>query len=146
MKIKESIGIKGRLSLKIKKRGQVIEEWEDDNVVVDIPRAEIAKRLAGVDIQVLPITQIAIGTNATAEDQSNESITNAFIKPVVSVTNPLPTITEVQFLIETEEAVGMEICEFGLIRSDGSLFARRTRGVIEKDNELEIEGVWTVRV
>ena len=144
--MKDRMGVVGTLRLQVRRRGVLLDVWEEENVVVDIPRAEIASRLAGAAVSVLPITHIAVGTSDSSPDQGDTAITDAFVKPLISVTNPLPTVVEAHFLIATDEAVGKAITEFGLLRSDNSLFARRTRGLIEKDGELEIEGLWTVRL
>jgi len=49
------------------------------------------------------------------------------------------------FTIGAGEANGKSIREFGLLCSDGTLFARRTRGVIEKADDIEITGTWTIK-
>ena len=48
------------------------------------------------------------------------------------------------FTIGKAEANGKKIREFGLLCSDGTLFARKTRGVIEKADDIEIVGTWTI--
>jgi len=139
----DSVGLKGSLRLRIKRHGQVVEEWEDDNLVVDIPRAEIALAIARGGT-VLSVTHVAVGTNGNAPARSDTAITGAFIKPLMSVGRPTPTSVRCDFVILTTDAIGMTIREFGLLRSNGTLFARRTRGAIEKSDDLEIEGQWTI--
>lgn len=142
----EEHGLGGRLRLVIRRRGRVVEIDDDNNLVVDGPRAEIASNLAGVPVEILPITHVAIGTNGTPPTGQDQVISNAFVKPLLSVTRPSPMMVVCRFHILASDANGMAIREFGLLRSDGSLYARRTRNgkVIEKDSDIEIEGEWTL--
>lgn len=139
----DSLPVRGCLRLRIKRCRVVVEDWEDDNLVVDIPRIEIARGIAQGGA-ILPVTHIAIGTNGTAPAPGDTSISQAFIKPLLSVSRPSPTSVVCAFSILAADANGMVIREFGLLRSDGTLFARRTRGPIEKSEDLEIEGEWTI--
>lgn len=142
----DKMGLEGRLRLIIRRRGQVVEIDDDDNLVLDGPRSDFASCLAGAAVSILPVTQIAIGTNGTAPTGSDKTITGAFIKPLLSVTRPSPMVVICTFQILSGDANGMSIREFGLRRSDGSYYARRTRNgkVIEKDSDIEIDGQWTL--
>lgn len=133
----------GELLLVIKRRGRVVEVWSSQNLVVSAPREQLALALAQGGT-VLPLTHVAVGTNGTPPSGTDSAITNPFTKPLLRITRPQPTILECEFVILPDEANGMAIQEFGLLRSDGSLFARRTRKVIEKDADLEIDGFWRV--
>lgn len=142
----DKTGLVGKLKLVIRKHGQVIEIDDDDNLVMDGPRSDFASCLAGVAVTILPLTHIAIGTNGTAPTGQDNTITGAFIKPLLTVTRPSPMIVVCTFQILSGDANGLSIREFGLRRSDGSLYARRTRNgkVIEKDSDIEIDGQWTL--
>jgi len=146
VELAERHGLAGRLRLVIRRRGRVVEIDEDDNLVMDGPRADIASNLAGVPVDILPITHVAVGTNGTAPTGQDQAITNAFTKPLLQVTRPSPMVVVCTFQILSSDANGLAIREFGLLRSDGSLYARRTRGgkVIEKDSDIEIDGEWTL--
>lgn len=139
-------GLIGRLRLKIRKHGRVIEIDDDNNLVMDGPRADIASNLAGAPVSIRPITRIAVGTNGTPPAGQDNAITNPFSKPLLSVSRPTPMIVVCTFQILTGDANGLAIREFGLLLSDGRLYARRTRNgkVIEKDSDIEIDGEWTL--
>ncbi len=49
------------------------------------------------------------------------------------------------FTLNTGEANGKTIQEFGLLCSDGTLFARKTRGGIVKADDISIAGTWTIK-
>lgn len=146
--IVDKLGLAGKLRLVIRRRGRVVEIDNDNNLVMDGPRADIASNLAGAPAAILPVTHVAVGTNGTAPTGQDEATTNSFIKPLLSVKRTSPTVIVCTFQILTGDANGLDIREFGLLRSDGSLYARRTRGgkVIEKDSDIEIDGEWTLFV
>jgi len=144
--ISDTQGLKGKLRLVIRKHGLVVKIDDDDNLVMDGPRADIASNLAGTPVTIRPVTHVAVGTNGNPPTGQDEAIANAFIKPLLNIRRTSPTVIVCVFQILTGEANGMDIREFGLLRSDGSLYARRTRGgkVIEKDRDIEIDGEWTL--
>lgn len=150
MKVKVDLadthGLSGRLRLIIRRRGRVVEIDDEDNLVMDGPRANIASNLAGIPVSILPVTKVAVGSNGTTPTGQDQTITNAFTKPLLQVSRPSAMVVLCTFQILSSDANGLAIREFGLLRSDGSLYARRTRGgkVIEKDSDIEIDGEWTL--
>lgn len=46
--------------------------------------------------------------------------------------------------LERERKRGLNIRELGLLCADGTLFARKVRGLIEKTSDLSITGSWTI--
>jgi hypothetical protein len=143
---KEQAPIRGALHLRIKRRGKIIEDWEDQNLVVDAGR-NIMARLVGGETG-LAINRIAFGTagDDPAPGDTMANIANAFIKPVAAVSHPLPTQTKFDFVLLESEANGLAIRQFALVTANGTLFAHRTRGgkTIDKDSDLSIEGQWTI--
>lgn len=146
--VADELGLRGKLRLVIRRRGRVVEIDDEDNLVMDAPRADIASCLAGAPVTILPVTHVAVGTNGAAPTGQDAAITFAFTKPLLQVSRPSPTVVVCTFQILSTDANGMAIREFGLLRSDGSLYARRTRSgkVIEKDSDIEIDGEWTLYV
>lgn len=137
--------ISGQLNLIIKRRGRIIEVYQDKNLVVNIPRQELALAIAQGGA-IAAVTQVAVGSNGTAPAPGDTAITTPFTKPVLAVTRPTPTQVQFDFVILESDANDLVIREFGLLRSDGKLFARRTRGAIEKAIDLEIDGQWIISV
>lgn len=137
--------IRGALELVVRRSGRVVLHEKDNNLIVNIARQNMARLLTGEGSNRI-INRIAVGTNGAPPSPDDTAITHAFIKPISSFSYPTPTSARFNFVIKENEANGMAIMEFGLIAADGSLFARRTRGgkVIEKEDDLEIEGFWTI--
>jgi hypothetical protein len=137
--------IRGSLELIVRRSGRVVLHDKDRNLIVNGARQNMARLLTGEGSNRI-INRIAVGTNGAPPSPTDTAITNAFMKPITSFSYPTPTSARFNFLIKENEANGMAIMEFGLIAADGSLFARRTRGgkVIEKEDDLEIEGFWTI--
>lgn len=136
--------VKGCLELKIYRKGELIEDYCEENLVVDGGR-NIQARLLGGEAG-LNVTHISFGSNGTAPAPDDVDITDAFTKAVAAATYPTNTQVRFGFNLTEAEANGLSIREFGLICADETLYARRTRGgkVIDKDSDLSIEGQWTI--
>lgn len=146
-KATDVIPLQGELKIIVRRRGKVVEEWQDKNLIVNLPRQRIARLLAEGAGSLPKITQIAVGTNSTPPSGSDTQITSAFVKPLSGFTYVDPQTVRFDFIILESEANGKNIVEFGLIAADGTLFARRTRtGAIVKDTDVEIEGSWTIYI
>jgi hypothetical protein len=122
--------------------GAILETYTDKNLVVNLGREAVAKLLGGAATQVLG--KIAVGTNGTLPAVADTSITGAFVKSLNGKTYPNPGTVQCSWSLETSEANGMNIHEFGLLLADNTLFARKTRAPIAKDNTFRLEGVWTI--
>jgi hypothetical protein len=151
----------------VRKAGEIIEQYEDHNLIVNNAKLLMAHLIAG-DTTGKFITNIAFGTNGTTPTPDDTMITNPFSKPVNGVTYPgyiteevnwgpvlgLPTdlTTEwlgyqVQFNWEllTSEDNGQAIREFGLLSGNQTLFNRKTRNSpINKEPDISIEGSWII--
>lgn len=134
----------GQLHLKIYRKGKLIEEWSANNLVVDTGRNAQAALLGGVN--GYHVNRVAFGSNGADPAPGDKTITDAFIKSIVSVEYPADTQVRFNFVLTEAEANGLSIKEFGLLCQNGKLYARRTRGgkVIDKEADLSIEGQWTI--
>lgn len=146
-KTTDGMPLQGELKIVVRRRGEVLEEWQDKNLIVNLPRQRIAKLLAESAGSVPRITQIAVGINSTPPSGSDTQITSGFVKALSGFAYVDPQTVRFDFIILESEANGKNIAEFGLISADGTLFARRARaGGILKDADVEIEGSWTIYV
>ena len=149
MNIVDSIKLKGVFECKIYKviNGEYIlqEEYIDNNVIVNVGKEKITK-LLGNDVGFHHIQSISFGTSNVNPTVVDTTITNDFNKGFVDV--EYPDIFTVKFIWEllVDEANGKAITEFGLICSDGTLFARKIRGVILKESDVYLSGSWSIRV
>lgn len=136
--------LKGIFTLRVFDNGKLLEEFTDNNLVVNVGRESLAHLLAGdgVDKQ---ITKIAFGTSGTAQTVDDTTITGAFIKALeVSVSYPEINSVLFNFELETTENNGVTIREFGLMSEDETLFARITREGVAKTNLIRFEGTWKI--
>lgn len=137
--------LKGRFELKVidAKTGEVLERYVDKNLVVNGGRTAVM-RLLGAAESGKQLTQLAVGTNGTQPVGTDTAITGAFVKGLGTVT--YPTISSVRFdwNLGAGEANGIGIREFGLLCTDGTLFARKVRELINKNSDIILNGNWTI--
>jgi len=142
--LKDSISMKGVFSLKVYKNGEMVDEYIENNLIVNIARDQMARLVAG-DVAGRSIDRIAFGTNGAAESPTDNQITSMFDKEINGHTYMASGQVRFDWRLETTENNGMAIMEFGLLTADGTLFARRTRSnPIHKDSDISIEGEWTI--
>ncbi|MDR0909369.1 MAG: hypothetical protein LBM77_06335 [Spirochaetaceae bacterium] len=142
--VTEQQPLKGILRYTIFKNGVPIEKFEDKNLIVDGARLQMAHLIAG-DTASRSINRISVGTNGNAPAVGDTAITGAFTKAVTGFTYPANGQVQVNWKLETSEANGMAIREFGLICANGTLFARRIRAnPIYKESDISIEGEWII--
>lgn len=122
--------------------GAVLEEYTDDNLIVNLGRNTMAALLGGASTAT--IQKIAVGTNGTSPLLSDTSLTGVFSKSLNGKTYPSTGVLQCDWSIETSEANGMSIQEFGLLITGDVLFSRKTRTPIAKDNTFRLEGVWKI--
>ena len=138
--------LKGILRYTVFKNGTPIEKVEKQNLIVNGARVQMAYLIAGNGAG-RHITKIAFGTNGTEPTLADSVMTDAYEKPVSA--HSFPETGQIQFdwNLETTEANGKAILEFGLVTQDGTLFSRRVResGMpINKAEDISIEGKWII--
>ncbi|MCS7317342.1 MAG: hypothetical protein NZZ41_03345 [Candidatus Dojkabacteria bacterium] len=143
MNLRDNILLQGVFELKIFKKGILIENYKDKNLIVNTAKEALSKLIAGSGSGKI-ITKIGFGTNGLGPTPDDTSLTSSFVKNISSYN--FPAINQVRFnwTLLDNEANGKQIREFGLICSDNTLFARKTRGVIEKADDISLQGTWTI--
>jgi len=141
----EKLTIKGVFYLEkiCAKTGKILEIYTDNNLVVNGGRTAVTN-LLGAATSGKQLTQIAFGTNNTAPSGSDTAITGAFTKALGAVS--YPTISSVKFdwTLGASEGNGLGIREVGLLCTDNTLFARKTRELISKNSDIILNGSWTI--
>ncbi len=141
---KDTVALRGHFRMKVYRRGELIDEYEDHNLIVNAARSAMARLIAG-DGTGKNINRIAFGTNASTPAPGDTAITSAYSKAVQGFSYPAPGQVEISWNLLVTEANGKSISEFGLLCSDGTLFARKSRTKpIEKDSDISIEGQWLI--
>lgn len=139
----DSLSAKGSFSLKIfNKEGELLEDYKDENLVVGSGKSIVTGLIAG-DTSIY-INQIAVGTNGTDPAVGDSQITGAFIKDISSYNFPQSNAVMFTWEIAADEANNMSIREFGLLLSDNTLFARKTRSEILKTDAVRLVGTWKI--
>ena len=144
--MKEIATPKGIFNLKVfNAAGKLLEEYTHDNLIVTLGKTAQAKLVGGGSgWENKKVTEMKFGTDGTDPSSGDTTITAPFTK-TVTATFPDSTSVVFEWSLATSEANGKAIQEFGLICADGTLFARRTRAVINKTSDLRLEGTWKIQ-
>jgi hypothetical protein len=123
---------------------ELIEEFKDENLIVNGARNQMARLIAG-DFTDRNVEKISFGTNGTEPAVEDTLITNAFTKDIEGFAYPAMGQVTFKWELLTSENNGMAIMEFGLVCADNTLFSRRVRvNPIYKESDISIEGQWTI--
>ena len=134
----------GLFVLNVFRKGELVERFEERNLIVDNSK-QIHARLLGGDVTNRSVTQIAYGTNGTAPAAGNTTIAGAYSKMLDGTTYPATNQVQFAFSLGSGEANGMSIIEFGLLTAGATLYARKVRtGAIYKDTDVSFSGTWTI--
>lgn len=145
--MKEKLSPKGTFHLKIyDKENNLIEEYTEQNLIVTNGKQALAKLIGGDDPGYdKRVTKISFGTDGTPPAAGDTAITSPFTKSIGSATFPDSTSVVFNWSLGYTEANGKAIQEFGLLCIDNTLFARRTRAVINKTSDLRLDGTWKIQ-
>jgi hypothetical protein len=143
MKEKDFVAIRGDFRLVVKKNGVVIEEYEDHNMIMNLAKDAMAHLIGGAG-SGQTVTKIGVGTNGNGPAPTDTGLTGSYSKNVTSVSYPATGQAQFNWSLGTTEANDLSIKEFGLICGDATLFARKTRGAIEKQDDISLDGSWTI--
>jgi len=160
---------KGIFKMTVRKAGEIIEVYEDHNLIVNNAKLLLAHLLGG-DTVGKSITHIGFGTKGTSPVPDDTTLKNPFLKQIKTISYPgfisdevdwgpliglgdelvLPAyLYQVQFdweLLTTEDN-GHSISEFGLLSGNNTLFSRKSRGSpIVKESDISIEGSWIIKL
>jgi hypothetical protein len=78
---------------------------------------------------------------------TDTELTEPFTKTITGFSFPESGQVQFDWRLETSEANGMDILEFGLVTEDGTLFSRRVRESgrpVSKESDISIEGEWII--
>ena len=143
MRAVETLALRGSLQIDIRRNGALIESWRDENMIMPGARDALARLIAGDGAGKI-VTRFGVGTSADGPAPEDTALTEPFIKAVAGSSYPAPGRVQFEWRLETSEANGLTIREFGLLTADGSLFARKTRAPIEKADDISLDGAWTI--
>jgi hypothetical protein len=134
----------GLFLLNVYRDGDLIEVFEEKNLIVDLSKQIHAKLLGGA-VANQSVAQIGYGTSTTAPAAGNTGLTSPYLKALDSVTYPLTNQVSFNFSLGTTENNGVNIGEFGLFTAGGTLYARKTRTTaLPKASDLSFAGSWII--
>lgn len=141
---KDTLVLKGVFELrKYDVDDNLIETYIEENLIVNGGRTAIATLLAAAT-SGKAVTKIGFGTNGADPVLTDTALTGSFVKAVAGFTYPATGQVRFSWSLELSEGNGMTIREYGLICTDNTVFARKTRAEIAKDNTVRLEGFWTI--
>jgi len=136
--------LKGFLTIKVYKKGVLIDTIIEKNLIVNGARDQVARLIAG-NVTGRSINRIAFGTNGSDPTVADTAITNQFVRNVKAFSYPATGQVQIDWDLPVTENNGMAIMEFGLLTADNTLFARRIRqDPIYKEADISLEGYWTI--
>jgi hypothetical protein len=141
---KEKAAMRGILRYRKIYRDGRVETREDENLIVDTARDQLAQLIAGVT-EGRRVASIAFGTDGSVPVITDTEITESFKKEISNVDYPAPGQVRFHWNVAETEMNGKAVLEFGLLCEDGTLFARRVRQTpLNKDFDFSLEGDWTI--
>jgi len=147
--MKDFIELKGVFELNIFKivdgKKILVENYIDNNTIVNLGKEKVVK-LIGNDDGFHYITSIGFGTSNVNPTVMDIGLTNIFTKGVSNVVFPTYKSVKFEWELLVNENNNVNIVEFGLLCSDGTLFARKVRGVIQKKSDVYLSGAWTIEI
>lgn len=141
--MKDNVTIKGTVEFKVYQNGKLIDEFKDQNLIVNLGKETICQLIATGNTNKI-VTKIGFGENNAATDPGNTSLTNATVKALGAVTYPAINQIRWAWSLETNEGNGKTIREMALLSANNTLFARRVITDRIKDNTIYISGTWTL--
>jgi len=148
--------MKGHLSIKVYREGELYREEETDNLIVTQGRLNLAKLLSG-DTGV-HVSHIGIGTGTDTAVSTDTNLSEIIkidvsdVKVATGLTAPDgttfddPRVVQFHFRFGLGTAVGMAISEYGLFCADGTLFSRVVRDApFTKTAIDQIIGFWQIQ-
>ena len=141
--MKDSIEVKGIFEVNIFKNNKLVEHYIDNNLVVTLGKTKLCKLIANDGISNY-IQSISFGTSTINPTVADTAITDPFTKSLIGYEYPTTRSVKFNWELETSEANGKAISEFGLICADDTLFARKIRGTIQKESDVFLSGSWTI--
>jgi hypothetical protein len=138
----------GRFFLHVFKRGELVETFEENNLIV-IGSQQTHAHLLGGDVANRSVTQMSFGTGIAAPAFGNTSLTSPYTKAIDSVSYPLTNQVQFAFSLGLAggdtSAYGMAISEFGLVTAGGVLYARKTRSApLNFASDVSFQGTWCI--
>jgi Flp pilus assembly protein TadG len=133
----------GHLICRAYRDGKLIDMLDAPNLVVTAAKQIQCNALGNTSGWA--ITQMGFGTNGTTPALTDTALTGQYLKAFDSVTFPASNQVQFNFSLGTTEANGLSLQEFGLLTTNGKLFARKVRlAALVKQSDITLSGSWLI--
>lgn len=140
------INLRGEVLIKIKDiQGTILKEYKGRNLIVNGGKTAVTNLLINSpSITDYMPQSISFGTSNTPPTVADTTITNAFNVLITSATSPVYNAAVFTATLGANDYNGETIEEIGLMRGDGTLFARFLTGSVEKSSSITMSVEWTI--
>jgi hypothetical protein len=140
--------IKGEFRLKVFRKGKLVENIRERNLIVD-SGFELVQQLLSSAAADKHISKIAFGNLASGEPvqptAASTTVPGQFLqKGFATVTFPTTRSVSFNWSMEGNEGNGNNVAYFGLQNDDNELFAAKARPAIVKTEDIVLEGTWII--
>lgn len=125
------------------KSGNVIDTFEDHNMIVDLARVAMS-RLVGEGEQMKIITRFGVGTNQITATPADTELEDPYVNDILGHDYPERGTVRFSWKLGYDEANEKNISEFALFCDDGTMFSRKVRSPIYKAADIAFEGEWSI--
>lgn len=144
--MKDSLTVRGRLRIVLtNKDGQVVDQREFNNLVVDAGKNLIASRLVGITDDVM--SHMAVGSGTTTPAASDVALETELDR--VALDSSIASDNDIAYVATYGPSVATgSLSEAGLLNADvgGTMLCRTTFPVVSKGETDTLTVSWTVTV
>lgn len=137
------MNLRGWFYMEVVENGEIVYSCGRDNLIVAVGRESACHLLAGAGTGK-EVTQIGFGTGTAPVTDADTGITAGYLKPFDAVTYPVANQVKFDWALETGENNGVDVTEYGLFSTDGTLFAKVLQPPIAKTSSVRIQGYWII--
>lgn len=126
--------------------GNLLKEFREHNLVVNLGKKNIAQLLGGAATGK-KIAKVSVGTSGSTPAIGDVAITNSYVKTLDGTSYPSSNSVAFTWSLGDQDANGMNIVEFGLLNVDNVLCARKVRAEpIQKTENIIVTGFWKITI
>lgn len=121
--IKERLGLKGHWTIEVRENGRLVKTYEIDNKLTTAYQNVVLNQLAGSSTQLLAITNLAVGTDATPATSADVALGAEIFRSNPTQRTVMSGYTRTTWVL-TEQQGNANLKEIGVFLSDGTMISR----------------------
>lgn len=146
--INNTLKLKGNIKFEVIRNGEVVEEREIENLIVDVGKAQVAGLINGV--VTTPFTYIAIGTGTTAPASTDTALQTEVDRQAATTSQATTNVTNDTAVLEAtfNFTASYAITESGVFdaATGGNMLARQTFSAINVVSGDSLKVTWKITV